>query len=171
MTKIKKVIKRDNDLVYNSVHNFNKYSVSNFNKISSTDSKFDAINKFYKDLVKLKSQNKNVKSQNKNTKEKKITVLKNASLLYYELINMYKKDYEKVFENTDEDWRKKHDYKHLKDFGYQADVTEKKDEDKTDQELPTWIKVTKIRFNEIKDVITRANESKLTTRLGKEILH
>ena len=167
MTKIKKVIKHDNDLVYNSVHNFNKYSVSNFNEISSIDSKFDAINKFYKDLVKLKSQNKNVKSQNKNTKEKKITVLKNASLLYYELINMYKKDYEKVFENTDEDWREKHDYKHLKDFGYQADVTEKKDEDKTDQELPTWIKVTKIRFNEIKDVITRANESKLTTRLGK----
>ena len=27
--------------------------------------------------------------------------------------------------------------------------------------------MTKSRFNEIKDVITRANESKLTTRLGK----
>ena len=61
----------------------------------------------------------------------------------------------------------KHDYKHLKYFGYQADVTEKEDEDKTDQELPPWIKVTKSRFNEIKDVITRANESKLTTRLRK----
>ena len=48
----------------------------------------------------------------------------------------------------------KHDYKHLKYFGYQADVTEKEDEDKTDQELPPWIKVTKSRFNEIKDVIT-----------------
>ena len=41
---------------------------------------------------------------------------------------------------------KKQDYKHLKYFGYQedkinkADVTEKEEEDKTDQELPPWIK-------------------------------
>ena len=89
MTKMKKVIKHDNDLVYHSVHNFNKYSVSSFNEISSIDSKFDTINKFYKDLLKLNDG----KSQNKNTKEKIITVFKNASLLYYELINMYKKEY------------------------------------------------------------------------------
>ena len=55
-----------------------------------------------------------------------LTVLKNASLLYYELINMYKKEYEQVFENKDENWRKKHDYKNVKDFGYQADVQKKK---------------------------------------------
>ena len=89
---------------------------------------------------------------------------------------MYKEEYEQVFENKDENWRKKHDYKILKDFGYQldevnkADVTEKEDEDETDQELPPWIKVPKSRFNEIKDVITRANESKLTTRLEKRII-
>ena len=34
-----KVIKYDNDLVYDSVHNFNKYRLSNFYEISSTDSK------------------------------------------------------------------------------------------------------------------------------------
>ena len=62
---------------------------------------------------------------------------------------------------------KKQDYKHLKDFSYQADVNEKGDEDETDQELPQWIKVTESRFNEIRDVITRANESKLMTRLEK----
>ena len=44
--------KHNNDLVYDSVHSFNKYSVSNFNEISSTDSKFDIINKFYKDFEK-----------------------------------------------------------------------------------------------------------------------
>ena len=66
--KNKKVIKNDNDLVYNSVHNFNKYSGSSFNKISSIDSKFDTIKKFYKDLLKLND----VKSQNKNTKQKKM---------------------------------------------------------------------------------------------------
>ena len=47
-------IKYDNDLVYNSVFNFNKYSVSNFNEISSLDSKFDTLNKFYKDFENLK---------------------------------------------------------------------------------------------------------------------
>ena len=61
------MIKHDNDLVYNSVHNFNKYNVSSFNEVSSIDSKFDTINKFYKDLLKLND----VKSQNKNTKQKK----------------------------------------------------------------------------------------------------
>ena len=68
MTKTKKIIKHHNDLVYNSVHNFNKYSVPNFNEISSTDSKFDTINKFYKDPLKLSD----IKSQNKITKQKKL---------------------------------------------------------------------------------------------------
>ena len=43
-----KVIKYDNDLTYDSAHNFNKYNACNFFVISSTDSKFDTINKFYK---------------------------------------------------------------------------------------------------------------------------
>ena len=64
--KNKKVIKRYSALVYNFMHNFNKYSVSSFNEVS-IDSKFDTINKFYKDLLKLND----VKSQNKNTKQKK----------------------------------------------------------------------------------------------------
>ena len=70
--KNKKVIKRDNDLVYNSVHNFNKYSVSSFNEMSSINSKFDTINKFYKDILKLNG----VKSQNKITKQKKSNCIK-----------------------------------------------------------------------------------------------
>ena len=54
MTKIKKVIKHDNDLVYDIVHNFDKYSLSSFNEISSIDSKFNTINKFYKDYFEIK---------------------------------------------------------------------------------------------------------------------
>ena len=46
--------------------------------------------------------------------------------------------------------------------------TEKEDENETDQNLAPWIKVPKSRFNEKKDVITRANESKLMTRLEKK---
>ena len=45
--------KYDNDLVYDSRHNFNKYRMSNFIEISSIDSKFDIVNKFYKDFKKL----------------------------------------------------------------------------------------------------------------------
>ena len=41
--KNKIVIKHDNDLVYNFVHNFNKYSVSSFIETSSNDSIFDII--------------------------------------------------------------------------------------------------------------------------------
>ena len=51
--KNKKVIQYNHDLYYTSVHNFSKYSLPNFNEISSTESKFDTINKFYKDLLKL----------------------------------------------------------------------------------------------------------------------
>ena len=60
--------KYDNDLKCDSYHNFNKYRVSNFNEISSTDSKFDTINKFYKDfkiLEDVKSKNKEVKKEKK----------------------------------------------------------------------------------------------------------
>ena len=48
--KDNKVNKHDNNLVYSSVHNFNIYNVSKFNEISSIDSKFDTLNKFYKDF-------------------------------------------------------------------------------------------------------------------------
>ena len=82
--------------------------------------------------------------------KQKITLLKNASLLYNKWIDIYKKECEQVFENKDENWRKKHDYKNLKDFSYQVDEVnkaEKEDENETDQELPPWIKVTKRRFH------------------------
>ena len=96
-------------------------------------------------------------------------MLKNASLLCNKWIDMYKKEYEQIFENKDKNWRKKHDYENLKDFSYQVDEVNKADatekEEETDQELPPWKKVSKSRFNEIKDVITKANESKLMTRL------
>ena len=75
--KNKKVIKYNNHLPYSSVHNFSNYSVSNFNEISSIDSKFDTINKFYKDLLKLRD----VKSQNRNTKQKYNCVKKMHHLL------------------------------------------------------------------------------------------
>ena len=57
--KVNKVLKYYNDLMYSSVNNFNKYSVSNFNEISSLDSKFGTLNKFYKDFKKLEAKGNN----------------------------------------------------------------------------------------------------------------
>ena len=61
--------------------------MSNFNETTSVDSKFNTLNKFYKDFKKLEG----VKSQTNERKQKKITVLKNASFLYDQLISIYKK--------------------------------------------------------------------------------
>ena len=67
-----KVLKYNNDLTYDSVYNFNKYGVSNFNEITSVDSKFNTFNKFYEELKKLEA----VTSKTKETKQKKVTLLK-----------------------------------------------------------------------------------------------
>ena len=79
-----KVIKYGNDLVYNAMHNFNKYSVPNFNGISSIDSTFDTLIKFYKYFKKLEA----VKSQTKEAKQKKTILLKIASMLHDELVSI-----------------------------------------------------------------------------------
>ena len=114
--KVNKVIKYDSDLMYDFVHNFNKYTVSNFNKISWIDSKFDVLNRFYKDFKKLEG----VKS-NQRKKAKKNNCTKNASLSYNGLIDIYEKENNQDFESKDEDWRLKHNYKNLKDLDYQPD--------------------------------------------------
>ena len=73
--------------MYDSLRNFDKYRLSNFYEISPTDSKFDKTNKFYEDLLELNY----VKSKTEKAKQRKITVLKNTVLLYYEWISAYKK--------------------------------------------------------------------------------
>ena len=85
---------------------------------------------------------------------------------------MYKKEYAQVFEIKDENWRKKYDYKNLKDFSYEVDKTKKeedktvKKENKTDQELPLWIK-SKDEFNELKDRLLGLKNNELKTSTNK----
>ena len=67
------------------MYNFDKNSVSNFNEITSFDSKFDILNKFYKEFKILEG----IKSKTNETKQNKITVLKNTSLLYDELVRRW----------------------------------------------------------------------------------
>ena len=38
--------------------------------------------------------------------------------------NIYKKEYGQTFENEDENWRQKHDYKNLEDSEYQLNQSE-----------------------------------------------
>ena len=64
------------------MYNFDKNSVSNFNEITSFDSKFNTLNKFYKEFKILEG----IKSKTNETKQNKIAVLKNTSLLYDELV-------------------------------------------------------------------------------------
>ena len=44
--KVNKFVKYYNDLMYDFVHNFSNYGVSNFNEIISIDSKFNTLNRF-----------------------------------------------------------------------------------------------------------------------------
>ena len=53
-------------------------------------------------LCVLEKKLKNHKRRNNKTKQKKITVLKYASLLYDELVNICKKEYDQNFESKDE---------------------------------------------------------------------
>ena len=71
-------------------------------------------------------------------------------MLYYEWVNIYKREYEQVFERKDENWRKNHDCKNLKDLSYQAEKKEKYETDEKDEEdeedeetISEWLKVEK----------------------------
>ena len=66
-------------------------------------------------------------------------VLKKASILYDELIKIYKKECGQIFKSKDKDWRLKHNFKNLKDLGYQPDQPQQYDKLK----LPKWVKVSK----------------------------
>ena len=144
------------------MHNFNKYSVFDFNKISSIDSKFDTLNKFHKALKKLQG----VKIKNENTNQRKITVLKNASLLYANLVDIYKKEYDLTFENKDKNWRLKHNYKNLKDLHYQSEQMQQSDQ----LVVSKWVITVQSRFNKIQRMVTEGKTNGLKTKVGDKVL-
>ena len=49
-------------------------------------------------------------------------------MLYGQLVNIYKIEYDQTFESKDKSWRQKHDYKNLKDLDYQSDQPQQSDE-------------------------------------------
>ena len=142
-------VKHDNDLVYSSVHNSDKYSVPSFNEISPLDSKFDTLNKFYKDFEKLKG----AKSQTKERKQKRITVLRNTFMIYDVFVRIYKKRRLDVKMKTGgKTW--------FKNQPQQSDHSI----------LPTLVKAAKSRFNEIQSIITEAKKIRLVTTINKKFI-
>ena len=121
--------KTKNPLIYDSKHSFYKYRLSEFNKISSIDSKFDIIEKCYKDFISLTD----VDAEPENI-EHKLVVLNKVSKIYDNLIKEYKKVYERESKNYKSDsWKHKYDPQNLKALDYQSVKLEAKslsDEDR-----------------------------------------
>ena len=133
--------KTKNPLIYDSKHSFYKYRLSEFNKISSIDSKFDIIEKCYKDFISLMD----VDAEPENI-EHKLVVLNTVSNLYGDLIKEYKQLYEKESKNDKSDsWKNKFD-----PLDYQSVKLERKslpDEDRSDIKQPMQLK--QLNLNEI----------------------
>ena len=68
----KKDNKTINSLIYDSKHNFYRYRLSNFSKISSVDSKFNKIEEYYNDFIVLKD----VDAESENIKHKLVYWMK-----------------------------------------------------------------------------------------------
>ena len=69
---------------------------------------------------------------------------------------------------------KKNDYKNLKDLHCQVDKVDKTDESdltgKTDEEeaIPDWVKLSKIKFDEIKSLINRNVKDGLSSKVNNK---
>ena len=128
-------------MIYDSKHSFYKYRLSEFNKISSIDSKFDIIEKCYKDFISLMD----VDAEQENI-EHKLVVLNTVSNLYGDLIKEYKQLYERESKNDKSDsWKNKFD-----PLDYQSVKLERKslpDEDRSDIKQPMQLK--QLNLNEI----------------------
>ena len=128
-------------MIYDSKHSFYKYRLSEFNRISSIDSKFDIIEKCYKDFISLMD----VDAEQENI-EHKLVVLNTVSNLYGDLIKEYKQLYERESKNDKSDsWKNKFD-----PLDYQSVKLERKslpDEDRSDIKQPMQLK--QVNLNEI----------------------
>ena len=138
--------KTKNPLIYDSKHSFYKYRLSEFNKISSIDSKFDIIEKCYKDFISLMD----VDAEPENV-EHKLVVLNKVSKLFDDLIKEYKQVYERESKiDKSDSWKLKCDPRNLKTLDYQSVKLERKslpDEDRSDIKQPTQLK--QLNLNEV----------------------
>ena len=107
--------KTKNLLIYNSKHSFYKYRLSEFNKISLINSKFNKIEECYNEFIALND----VDAEPENIKHK-LVVLNEVSKPYDDLIKEYKKVYEKASKDGKSDsWKQKYGPKKFRALNYQ----------------------------------------------------
>ena len=100
--------KIQNPLIYDAKHSFYKYRLSEFNKISSNDSKLDKIEKCYQYFIALMD----VDAEPENITHK-IVVLNKVSILYDNLMKECKA-YERELDDKNNSWKQKYQPKHFK---------------------------------------------------------
>ena len=95
-------------MIYDTKHSFYKYRLSEFNKISSNDSKLDKIEKCYQYFIALMD----VDAEPENITHK-IVVLNKVSILYDNLMKECKA-YERELDDKNNSWKQKYQPKNFK---------------------------------------------------------
>ena len=137
--------KIQNHLIYDPKHSFYKFRLSEFNKISSNDSKLDKIEKCYQHFIALID----VDAEPENITHK-IVVLNKVSILYDNLMKECKKVYERGLNDKNDSWKQKYQPKNFKALNYQTVKLKTKslpDEDSPDTKKSTQLKL--LNLNEI----------------------
>ena len=137
--------KIQNPLIYDPKHSFYKYRLSEFNKISSNDSKLDKIEKCYQYFIALMD----VDAEPENITHK-IVVLNKVSILYDNLMKECKKVYERGLDDKNDNWKQKYQPKNFKALNYEPVELKTKslpDEDSPDIKQSTQLKL--LNLNEI----------------------
>ena len=130
-------------------------------KEMSLDSKYNRMKDFNKLFISFKS----LKTKKTETELKKERIMKNIDELYKNYFNTYKGDYD-TDDELKEDRKKKFDYKQFElddEINKESKLHEKTKELELTK-LPKSIKVSKKRFNTIKNVVQNARKNNLQAR-------
>ena len=104
-------------------------------------------------------------------------MLKNATKLYDNLIDEYKKEYEQASKSKDNDWKRKYTYKNFKEFENYASIKDKKSDEESDEESGEesdeevnidWIYEPKDKFDCLMNRVNRYYADGLITKVRDE---
>ena len=88
-----------------------------YSKLESIEEKILMINELYKKIEDVKNDDNILSEDN----DKKNRILNNASKVYNKLLDNYKYEYLEQYEDNNEEWEKKYDYKHFNNLADRED--------------------------------------------------
>ena len=88
-----------------------------YSKLESIEEKILMINELYKKIEDVKNDDNILSEDN----DKKNRILNNASKVYNKLLDNYKYEYLEQYEDNNEEWEKKYDYKHFNNLADSED--------------------------------------------------